>query len=149
MSLIMNAEQQYIDLFSQCEAMICRHSAEALNAPRATAFADFERQGFPTRKQEKYKYTDVSKFFEPDYGLNLNRLPIPVNPYEVFKCDVPNMSTSLFFVVNDAFYNQVLPKSGLPEGVIFGSLRNMAEQHPELVKKYYGKLADTSKGYGF
>ncbi len=31
------------------------------------------------------------------------------------------------------------------EGVIFGSLRNMAEQHPELVKKYYGKLADTSK----
>lgn len=46
MSLIMNAEQQYIDLFSQCEAMICRHSAEALNAPRATAFADFERQGF-------------------------------------------------------------------------------------------------------
>ena len=145
MSLIMNAEQQYIDLFSQCEAMICRHSAEALNAPRATAFADFERQGFPTRKQEKYKYTDVSKFFEPDYGLNLNRLPIPVNPYEVFKCDVPNMSTSLFFVVNDAFYNQALPKSGLPEGVIFGSLRNMAEQHPELVKKYYGKLADTSK----
>ena len=40
---------------------------------------------------EKYKYTDVSKYFEPDYGLNLNRLAIPVNPYEVFKCDVPNL----------------------------------------------------------
>ena len=39
----MKAEQQYIDLFSQCEAMICRHSAEVLNAPRAKAFADFER----------------------------------------------------------------------------------------------------------
>ena len=67
MSVIMNVEQQYIDLFAQCEAMICRHSAEPMNAPRAVAFADFERQGFPTRKQEKYKYTDVSKFFEPDY----------------------------------------------------------------------------------
>ena len=94
----MNAEQQYIDLFSQTEAMICQHSTEVMNTPRATAFADFERLGFPTRKQEKYKYTDVSKFFEPDYGLNLNRLDIPVNPYEVFKCDVPNMSTSLYFV---------------------------------------------------
>ena len=61
------------------------------------------RLGFPTRKEEKYKYTDISKFFEPDYGLNLNRLEIPVNPYEVFKCDVPNMSTALYFVVNDAF----------------------------------------------
>ena len=105
----MKPEQQYIDLFSQCEAMICRHSTEVMNAPRAAAFADFERLGFPTRKDENYKYTDVSKFFEPDYGLNLNRLDIPVNPYDVFKCDVPNMSTSLYFVVNDAFYNRALP----------------------------------------
>ena len=117
----MSVEQQYIDLFSQTEAMICRHSAEVLNAPRAAAFADFERLGFPTRKEEKYKYTDISKFFEPDYGLNLNRLEIPVNPYEVFKCDVPNMSTALYFVVNDAFYGRALPKSHLPEVVIFGS----------------------------
>ena len=114
----MNVEQQYIDLFSQTEAMICKHSAEVLNAPRAAAFADFERLGFPTRKMEKYKYTDISKYFEPDYGLNLNRLQIPVNPYEVFKCDVPNMSTALYFVVNDAFYNKALPKTHLPEGVV-------------------------------
>ena len=57
--MTMNAEQQYIELFSQTEAMICKHSAEVLNAPRAAAFADFERIGFPTRKMEKYKYTDV------------------------------------------------------------------------------------------
>lgn len=141
----MSVEQQYIDLFSQAEAMICQHSAEVLNAPRAEAFADFERLGFPTRKQEKYKYTDISKFFEPDYGLNLNCLDIPVNPYEVFKCDVPNMSTSLYFVVNDAFYSKALPKSHLPEGVILGSLKEVAEQNPELIRKYYHKLADSSK----
>lgn len=140
----MKPEQQYIDLFAQTEAMLCRHSAEVLNAHRAKAFADFERIGFPTRKQEKYKYTDISKFFEPDYGLNLNRLEIPVNPYEVFKCDVPNMSTSLYFVVNDAFC-KVAPPATLPNGVLFGSLKEMAEKHPDLVKKYYGKLADTSK----
>ena len=141
----MRAEQQYIDLFSQCEAMICKHSAEVLNAPRAQAFADFERLGFPTRKQEKYKYIDASKLIEHDYGLNLNRLDIPVNPYEVFKCDVPNMSTSLYFVVNDAFYNKSLTKPQLPEGVLLGSLKELSEQHPALVKKYYGKLADTAK----
>ena len=141
----MKAEQQYIDLFSQCEALICRHSSEVMNTPRAKAFADFERLGFPTTKQEKYKYTDMAKLFAPDYGLNLNRLDIPVNPYEVFKCDVPNMSTSLYFVVNDAFYNKALPKAQLPEGVLLGSLKDLSKQHPELVQKYYGKLADTSK----
>ena len=141
----MKAEQQYIDLFTQCEAMICRQSADVLNAPRAKAFADFEKLGFPTRKQEKYKYTEVSKYFAPDYGLNLNRLEFPVNPYEVFKCDVPNMSTSLYFVVNDTFDKHVHPSAQLPEGVYFGSLKDMAEQRPDLVRKYYGKLADTSK----
>ena len=141
----MKAEQEYIDLFSQCEALICRHSSEVMNAPRAKAFADFERLGFPTTKQEKYKYTDMAKLFAPDYGLNLNRLDIPVNPYEVFKCDVPNMSTSLYFVVNDAFYNKALPKAQLPEGVLLGSLKDLSKQHPEFVQKYYGKLAETSK----
>lgn len=141
----MKSEQQYIDLFTQCEAMICRHSADVLNAPRAKAFADFERLGFPTKKQEKYKYTEVGKYFAPDYGLNLNRLDIPVNPYEVFKCDVPNMSTALHFVVNDTFYDKVQPTGQLPEGVIFASLKEVAIQQPELVKKYYGKLAQTSE----
>lgn len=141
----MRAEQQYIDLFSQYEDAICLHSADALNAPRSRAFADFERLGFPTRKQESYKYTEVGKYFAPDYGLNLNRMEIPVNPYEVFKCDVPNMSTSLYFVVDDSFDCHVHPSAKLPEGVLFGSLRDMAVEHPELVKKYYGKLADTSK----
>ncbi|MDR1004238.1 MAG: SufD family Fe-S cluster assembly protein, partial [Prevotellaceae bacterium] len=136
----MRPEQQYIDLFAQAEEILCRHSTEALNAPRAEAFAHFERMGFPTRKLEEYKYTDIGKCFEPNYGLNLNRLDIPVNPYEVFKCDVPNMSTSLYFVVNDAFYDRLLPKTSLPDGVIMGSLR----QHAALVMQYYGKLADTS-----
>ena len=141
----MKAEQQYIDLFTQCEAMICEHSCDVMNAPRAKAFADFEKQGFPTRKMEKYKYTEVGKYFAPDYGLNLNRLPIPVNPYEVFKCDVPNMSTSLYFVVNDAFDKHDSPTAHLPEGVLFGSLKDLAAERPELVKKYYGHLADSSK----
>lgn len=141
----MKAEQQYIELFSQYEALICRNSADALNVLRAKAFSDFERIGFPDRKQEKYKYTDVEKYFAPNFGLNLNRVKFPVNPYEVFKCDVPNMSTSLYFVVNDMFDKHDHPSALLPEGVIFGSLKDIAAQHPDLVKKYYGKLADTSK----
>lgn len=55
------------------------------------------------------------------------------------------MSTSLYFVVNDSFYQKAQPTATLPDGVLFGSLKEMAEAHPELIKKYYGKLADTSQ----
>lgn len=134
----MKAEQQYIDLFSQCEDLICRKSVPVLNALRAEAFAHFERLGLPSLQGEDYKYTDVAKAFAPDYGLNLNRLDIPVNPYDVFRCDVPNLSTSLYFVVNDVFYNKELPKAHLPEGVYAGGLMEFARLYPEIAARYYG-----------
>ena len=139
----MSSEKQYIDLYNQCKGMINKHAPQVLNDLRDKAFDDFCRLGFPSKKVERYKYTDMQKIFEPDYGLNLNRLEIPVNPYDVFKCDVPNLSTSLYFVVNDCFYDKMLPKCSLAEGVIVGSLSKVATEHPELVAKYYGKIANT------
>lgn len=141
----MGAKQQYIDLYSENKELILQHSSDVMNKHREKAFADFNLLGFPSQKQEEYKYTNVDKLFEPDYGLNLSRIHIPVNPYEIFKCDVPNLSTSLYFVVNDIFYDKALPKAHLPEGVLLGSLKRLSAEHPELIGKYYGKLADTSK----
>lgn len=135
----MNSEQQYIELYEQARQIIHDHAPEVMNAVRDEAFEDFRRQGFPSKKVERYKYTDVQKLFEPDYGVNLSRLQIPVDPYEAFRCDVPNLSTSLYFVVNDMFYHDDKPKGNLPEGVVIGSMRN----YPELVGKYYAKLAKT------
>ena len=137
----MNSEQQYIDLYKQARQMIFDHAPEAMNAVRDQAFEDFRKQGFPSKKVERYKYTDVQKLFEPDYGVNLSRLQIPVDPYEAFRCDVPNLSTSLYFVVNDMFYRDDKPKGHLPEDVIIGSMRD----NPELVAKYYAKLAKTNE----
>lgn len=141
----MSSSQQYIELYEEARGMLFQHSAPVLNALRDQAFEDFRQQGFPTQKVERYKYTDVEEAFAPNYGLNLKRLDIPVNPYDVFKCDVPNLSTSLYFMVNDQFYSKVLPAASLPEGVIVGSLKEASELHPELIKKYYGTLARTHK----
>ena len=141
----MKAEQQYIDLFAQCEDLVCRESSGVMNVPRAAALADFERLGFPSSRAEDYRYTDVSRSFAPDYGMNLKRVKIPVNPQDVFHCDVPNLSTSLYFVVNDSFYHQALPKAHLPEGVYIGSLKDFSDERPEVAARYYGKLATSSK----
>ena len=115
--------------------MICEHSSDVMNAERDAAFERFASNGFPTRKVERYKYTDMQELFAPDYGLNLNRLQIPVDPYNAFRCDVPNLSTSLYFVVNDIFYHDEKPKGHLPEGVIIGSLKDFA------TSEYYNRLA--------
>lgn len=141
----MNSEQQYIDLYGDNRQTILDHASASMNAMRDQAFEDFKAQGFPSRKVERYKYTDMAKLFEPNYGVNINRLEFPLDPYNVFSCDVPNMSTSLYFVVNDQFYKKALPKATLPEGVIVDSLKDVAERDPELIAKYYAQLAKTNE----
>ena len=137
----MNSEQQYIDLYQQCRQMICEHSNDVMNAVRDEAFERFASAGFPSKKVERYKYTDIAKLFEPNYGLNLTRLQIPVDPYKAFHCDVPNLSTSLYFVVNDVFYAEEQPAAHLPEGVVVGSLKDAFSNPSPLTAPLYNKLA--------
>ncbi len=134
-ALDMQSEIQYIELYKQTRAMIHEHSSDVMNSVRDEAFERFASAGFPSKKVERYKYTDIQKLFAPDYGLNLNRLTIPVDPYNAFHCDVPNLSTSLYFVVNDGFYQDEKPKGHLPEGVVIGSLKEFA------TSEYYNQLA--------
>lgn len=141
----MQSEKQYIDLYNETQGMIKQHSCDVLNKVRDKAFEDFKRQGFPTKKMERYKYTDISKLFAPDYGLNLQRLRMPINPYEDFKCDVPDLNTSLYFVVNDQFYTDQLPKPQLNDGIVVDSFLNALKTHSEIITKHYAKLADTAK----
>ena len=141
----MQSEKQYIDLYNETQGMIKQHSCDVLNKVRDKAFDDFKAQGFPTKKVERYKYTDIPKLFAPDYGLNLQRLRMPINPYEDFKCDVPNLSTSLYFVVNDQFYNDQLPKAQLNDSIVVDSFSNAIKTHGEIITNHYAKLADTAK----
>ena len=134
-ALDMQSEIQYIELYKQTRAMIHEHSSDVMNSVRDEAFERFASAGFPSKKVERYKYTDIQKLFAPDYGLNLNRLTIPVDPYNAFHCDVPNLSTSLYFVVNDGFYQDEKPKGHLPKGVVIGSLKEFA------TSEYYNQLA--------
>lgn len=137
----MHSEKQYIDLYRECREQICAHSVAPLNAVRDAAFEQFERQGFPSRKVERYKYTSVDELFAPDYGVNVNRLEIPVDPYKAFRCDVPNLSTSLYFIVNDQFRAALQPKENLPEGVVVDSLAAYAQTNPQFVADHYAQLA--------
>ena len=137
--------KQYVDLYSQTKELLNNHSSSLLNGKREKAIQDFESLGLPTQKLEDFKYTNVEKYFEPNFGVNLKRLTIPANPEEVFSCDVPDLDTVQSFMINDAFYPTIKKESLLPKGVLYGSLKTLSEEHHNLLEKFYGKLADTSK----
>lgn len=137
-------EQQYKDLFQQFRSELDANSVEGLNRHRDAAFDRFQQIGFPTSREEDYKHSNVARLFDMDLGLNLRNIPIPVNPYDAFKCDVPNLSTHLYFLINDRYYDKPLANDPLPEGVFVGSLQRFSEVYPDIFNAHYGQIADYS-----
>lgn len=138
-------ENQYIDIFKQYQKTIDSKSANGINKLRNFALNSFQKIGFPKKELEDYKYFDVAQEFVHEYGLNLNRVPFKGNPYIAFKCEVPNLPTDSYFVLNDLFNETGLAPFEYPKGVFIGSLIKFAELHPEIIDKYYGKAVDLDK----
>ncbi len=86
----MNYElNQYIELYSEAGALIKQKSCEVMNSVRDAAFAVFQQQGFPSKKVERYKYTDVDAAFAPNYGISLNALELKPSKYIFSFKDAP------------------------------------------------------------
>ncbi|MBR6104531.1 MAG: Fe-S cluster assembly protein SufD [Paludibacteraceae bacterium] len=142
----MSVEQSYIDIYNQMADKVKAQSSAPLNALRDEAFKAFADRGFPTKKWEDFQRSDLRERYATDYGMNLTQFNINFNPYKTFKCDVQSIKSHLFFVVNDVFYcndQKALDEIAAlqKQGIVAGSLRQVAKTHPELVAKYYGKAA--------
>lgn len=85
----MKSEQQYIELYSEAGALIKQKSCDVMNSVRDAAFAVFEEKGFPSKKVERYKYTDVDAAFAPNYGISLNALELKPSKYIFSFKDAP------------------------------------------------------------
>ena len=138
----MNSLNQYLDLYKEHRSLIDSNSAHALNILRSEAFSRLSDTSLPKQGAENYELSDLNRMLSPDYGLNIARVPVDVNPAASFRCDVPNLSTSLFMLLNDSWAEAENARTNIPEGVIIDSLRHAAHAHPELFERYYGKAAD-------
>ena len=137
-----NSLTQYIELFDQNREAIESHSPAAMNRLRPDALSALHRLGrLPVKGDEGHSVISLDAMFAPDFGVNVNRVPFAVDVAASFRCDVPNLSTLLGVVVNDAFRPTSTLTANLPEGVTVMSLADAAATRPELVGPYLGRIA--------
>lgn len=70
-----------------------------------------------------------------DYGLNPARLPFKGDPFSLFMCDIPGITTYNYLILNDSFYAQTTSQA-LPKGVIICSLAEAFQKHASLLQPY-------------
>ena len=134
-------ESQYIDLYKSQKSLIDAHSAPALNAFREKAAQVLAAVGL--QKAKDFTHVDPEEVLAADYSLNLARHEVPTAREDLFTCAVPELSTSVHFMVNEQYVANGKPQAAIEseKGVYVGSLRQFAQTHPELIQKYYNQLA--------
>lgn len=135
----MNSLTQYIELHDQHLETIEAHAPQVLNDLRRHARRALEGAMLPRKGQEDYEATDLNAMFALDYGVNIARLDFDIDPATVFHCDVPNMSTCMYYTYNDIFHPSGTARK-LEGGVVVESLAQAAVNHPELLERC-GQLA--------
>ncbi|HPE99629.1 MAG TPA: Fe-S cluster assembly protein SufD [Bacteroidales bacterium] len=112
---------------------------------RNKAFDAFLSAGFPHKKMEKWRSTDLSEYLNAKYTYIENTDPVSnLNINQVFHCSIENFETALFTLLNGAYVYNTAPLTVMENGVIAGSLRQAWHEFPQLVGQYLSKLTENS-----
>lgn len=137
----------YADMFAHASKNLPGSGEAWIQQLRENALTRFAEQGFPTRRDEDWKYTNVapiqkSVFKLPDKGLNgVGHEQLDQFLFRDLLCH------KLVFV--NGHYSQALSSLGtLPDGVNVGSLAQTLADRPDVLRPFVGQYASTDK-YGF
>jgi Fe-S cluster assembly protein SufD len=132
---------KYSALYTDNINRISGNSSPYINSFRLPAYNKFLELGIPTKKNEAYKYTDLSTFFDHDYKSYFLPEESDFKKAEEFRCDVTSLDAHGIVLLN-GFYPTINEKlRHLPSGVWIGSLNEAAVRFPDKIKKHFAQYA--------
>lgn len=108
---------------------------------QSKALVKLARHGFPTRRDEEWKYTNVDSLLKQPFA----RQELETNPTMPVRSDLP-VQQQLFIQNGIISGAQELLKQ-VPKGVLLLPLATALTEHAELVKPYLGKILEQEHGF--
>jgi len=113
-----------------------------LAAHRQSAFDQFQAAGFPTRRHENWKYTDVSRITKTGF-VNANSTHNVIQTDELNSLRFNAESSHELVFINGQYSSEHSNIGILNDKVIVGSLREALSNTPELIEASLNKCIDS------
>ena len=111
---------------------------------RDKAIQQFQQAGFPTSRDERWRFTSVAHLRDTKFALaNGERPTLSLGEVKQHVFEVGTDQRLVF--VNGRLSPELSSTKGIPKGVIAGSLRDVANSGLERVERHLAKYAKTSE----
>ena len=134
---------RYAESFGGFEKSAASRELAWLNKLRREGFARFSEAGFPTARNEDWRFTNVSAIAQTSFHLARNGHALP-SAASLAPFAIPGVDTRLVFV--DGRFAPGLSSAGqLPRGVTVGSLADEIARNPGAVENHLGRYLNQQR----
>ncbi|MCX7878675.1 MAG: Fe-S cluster assembly protein SufD [Ignavibacteria bacterium] len=136
-----NIIEKYLTQFRESTESLNGNSVSGIHKLRTNAIEKFHELGFPTTKNEDWKYTNVSVL----NNFHFRKSPVQnLDKSLAEKYKIPGLDAELIVIVNGIFSHELSEISSQPDGVVIGSLKS-AEN--DLLNAHLGKYSEINNGF--
>lgn len=132
-------------LFEENKSKIFGDDPDPVRKIREEAFLEFKKLGFPEKRNEAWRNTDLSKILDKEYHFYFEPEKEDIDLERVFQCEVPDFDTHIISLYNGWYISRDEQLTTLPNGTIVGSFSSAMKAYPELFLKHYNQYAKTTK----
>ena len=133
-----NNTQRISDEFARFHAVLESATPAWLTGLRREGFRRFEKAGFPTTRQEEWRFTNVKRIAETEFALA--EIPPPLSRETISPFVLDEDYLRLVFL-NGHYVGDLSATSATPHGAVVGSLSAALADHPALIEDHLGQLA--------
>ncbi|PWJ58497.1 Fe-S cluster assembly protein SufD [Dyadobacter jejuensis] len=130
--------------FHAREATINGEASTAFHQKKRAAIAVFDQLGFPTRKNEEWKYSNVKDLVSASYHFNA---PSTLTAEDLASLNIPDQNANILYFVNghyDADLSQIISTS---DKIVISSLQQAYQKDPEMVNSYFSAVEGDSDAF--
>ncbi|WP_128546044.1 Fe-S cluster assembly protein SufD [Larkinella soli] len=140
------SNQPYNDLksklladFQAAEERMNGASKSALHQLRRDALSQFDRLGFPTIKNEEWKYTNVGSLIKEVFEFNA---PAQVTAEDLASLETARLEGNVLYFVNGRYQPQLSQIVSPAEQMTISTFSEAVQNRPEVIGQYFAQYAD-------
>ena len=135
------ARDRYVSEFRRFAGNGAGDAPAWLREIREAAIARFAELGFPTMRQEEWRFTSVAPIVETPFALAYPQQSAGVSPRDIEPFLAGGAGRHCIVFLNGAFAEELSSLGRLPAGVKVGSLAAALETEPELARQHLARYA--------